>query len=73
MDRVSLFLQILQAHSYFSFSEDEDEQMRQDDATPQKATRAKGDLSEYNLDGYDDDDVGGSSALIDLIFWHILK
>ncbi|KAI0033541.1 WD40-repeat-containing domain protein, partial [Vararia minispora EC-137] len=42
-------------------SEDDDVAMDDGDLSDQKPVKSKGDLSEYNLDEYDDEDVGGST------------
>ena len=42
-------------------SEDDDVAMDEDGAAPQKATKPKGDLSEYNLDNYDEEEDGAGT------------
>ena len=42
-------------------SEDDDVAMDEDGAAPQKATKPKGDLSEYNLDNYDEEEDGSGT------------
>jgi hypothetical protein len=62
LGRVSFCLDFISIHSHYFASEDEDEPMDQDNLSTQEPAKAKGELSEYNLDDYDNDDHGISGV-----------